>query len=444
MAFLTEIILLAFGNLRLRLLRSILTAMGIIFGVAAVIVMSSLGEGKKQQALSRIEALGARNIIARSQKPPEVVNQGQSTGRQSFVSRFGISRIDFDVITQNFSDAQAIVPLKEVGSQLLRNEIRRTSQAFGTTPDMLTVANLRVARGRYINEADMESRSLVIVIGFDVAEKMFPLEDPLGQTIRIDEKPFTVIGILEPIGFAGGSGASMVGRDMNLDAHIPMTTARETFGDTVYRRQSGAFQASDVQVSEIYIAAPDRDRVIPDAQRLRRILDQRHPGLTDVGIIVPYELLDAAKKEALTYNLVFGSIAAISLLVGGIGIMNIMLASVTERTREIGIRRAIGATRKHILTQFLVETGALAMIGGFIGVALGVGGSLAISRIVPKLSALPIIGSLFPEGISLPTQVTVWSILLSFIVATLTGLVFGLYPARRAAAQDPIVALRHD
>jgi putative ABC transport system permease protein len=444
MAFLFEIILLAFGNLRLRMLRSILTALGIIFGVAAVIIMSSLGEGKKQQALSRIEALGARNVIARSQKPPEVANQGQSSGRSSFTIRFGITRTDLDVIRENFPDADAIVPLKEVGGQILRNELRRTSQAFGTTPDLLRVANLRMGRGRYISESDMDQESLVIVIGADVAEKMFPLEDPIGQTMRIDAKPFTVIGVLEPIGLAGGAGASMVGRDMNLDAHVPMTTARATFGDTVTRRESGNFQSSDVQVSEIYLSVPDRERVILDADRLRRLLASRHPGLTDVGIIVPYELLDAAKKEALTYNLVFGSIAAISLLVGGIGIMNIMLASVTERTREIGIRRAIGATRGNILTQFLVETGALAMIGGFIGVGLGVGGSVLLGWVVPNLVKLPYIGSWFPAGISLPTSVTGWSIILSFVVATLTGLVFGLYPARRAAAQDPIVALRHD
>jgi putative ABC transport system permease protein len=391
MAFLFEIILLAFGNLRLRMLRSILTALGIIFGVAAVIIMSSLGEGKKQQALSRIEALGARNVIARSQKPPEVANQGQSSGRSSFTIRFGITRNDLEVIRQNFPDADAIVPLKEVGGQILRNELRRTSQAFGTTPDLLRVANLRVGRGRYISESDMDQESLVIVIGADVAEKMFPLEDPIGQTLRIDAKPFTVIGVLEPIGLAGGAGASMVGRDMNLDAHVPMTTARATFGDTVTRRESGNFQSSDVQVSEIYLSVPERERVIVDAERLRRLL-----------------------------------------------------ASVTERTREIGIRRAIGATRGNILTQFLVETGALAMIGGLIGVGLGVGGSVLLGWVVPNLVKLPYIGSWFPAGISLPTSVTGWSIILSFVVATLTGLVFGLYPARRAAAQDPIVALRHD
>jgi putative ABC transport system permease protein len=444
MTFLAEIVRLAFSNLRLRLLRSILTALGIIFGVGSVIIMSSLGEGKKQQALSRIEALGARNIIIRSQKPPEASGQGQSSGRQSFIVKFGITRDDLTVIRSNFTDADAIVPLKEIGGQVLRDELRRTSQAFGTTPELIKVANLRMARGRFLTNSDMENRALVAVIGADVAEKLFPLEDPLDKTLRIDAKPFTVIGVLAPIGIAGGAGASMVGRDMNLDVHVPLTAARETFGDSVIRRQSGSMQANETQISEVYISVPDRERVIVDAERARRIMSLRHPGLTDIGIIVPYELLDAAKKEALTYNLVFGSIAAISLLVGGIGIMNIMLATVTERTREIGIRRAIGATRDHILYQFLVETSALAMIGGIIGVVLGIGGSIGIARIVPHLHRLPVVGGWFPSDAALETQVTSWSIVLSFCVATLTGLVFGLYPARRAAAQDPIVALRHD
>ncbi len=442
--FFLETTRLALTNLRLRLLRSVLTALGIIFGVAAVIVMSSLGEGTKRQALERIESLGARNLIVRSQKPPESANQNQGGNQRSFVSKFGLTRDDLAVIRENFPDASAVVPLKEIGSQLLRDDRRRTSQAFGTTPELQSVANLRMARGRYLTQADMEERALVAVIGADVAEKLFPLADPLGQTIRIDRKPFLVVGVLEPIGLAGGAGAALIGRDINLDVHVPMTGARETFGDTVVRTESGSMQANETQISEIYIAVPTRERVITDAQRLRRIMSVRHEGLTDVGIIVPYELLDNARKTAMTYNLVFGAVAGISLLVGGIGIMNIMLATVTERTREIGIRRAIGATRRHILWQFLIETSALSAIGGAVGVALGIGTSVFLGWGVPRLPSVPYIGSMFPSDVTLPTHVTLWSIIISFAVATATGLIFGLYPARRAAAQDPIVALRHD
>ena len=443
MAFLLETIRLGLSNLRLRMLRSVLTAMGIIFGVAAVIIMSSLGEGSKRQALAQIERLGARNIIVRSQKPPESQSQ-QTSQRQGWLSRFGVTRADLEVIRENFPDAEAIVPLKELGGQVLRGSMRKTSQCFGTTPDLIHVANLTVERGRYLNESDMEQRSMVAVIGSEIAKQFFPLEDPIGQTLRIDSRVVTIIGVLSPVGLAGGAGAALIGRDLNLDMHIPFTSAREVFGDLVVRGQSGSFQANETQVSEVYITVADRDRVIVDSQRLRRILDSRHPGMADVGLIVPFELLENAKKTAMTFNLVFGAVAGISLLVGGIGIMNIMLASVTERTREIGIRRAIGATRRHILWQFLVETSVLSAIGGLLGVAAGIGGSVLIGWGVERLSSLPVIGDLFPVGSNLPTHVTLWSVLLSFAVATATGLVFGLYPARRASRQDPIVALRHD
>ncbi|GDY00620.1 ABC transporter substrate-binding protein [Phycisphaerae bacterium] len=443
MTFLLETIRLGLTSLRLHLLRSILTALGIILGVASVIVMSSLGEGSTREALAQIEALGARNIIIRSQKPPETQNQQQGN-RAGWITRFGLTRQDFENIQFQFPDAEYIVPVKSIGSQILRNEKRITSQAFGTTPQLRNVANLGVDRGRYLSEADMDERALVCVIGAKVAENFFPLEDPLGQTLRIDQKIFTVIGVLRPVGFAGGAGASMVGRDLNQDVHVPLTTARETFGDTTSRRTAGSFDNQEVQVSEVFVSARTRGEVLTIAERLQRVLETRRSGLTDVGLFVPYELLETARKQALQYQLVFGSIAGIALLVGGIGIMNIMLASVTERTREIGIRRALGATRKHIQYQFLVETSVLSTTGGIIGVILGIGFSLGLGKLVDVLPTLPMIGSFFPPDAKAPTAVTLGSIIISFTVAVATGLIFGIYPARKAAKQDPIVALRHD
>ncbi len=442
MTFLLETMRLGLSNLRLHLLRSVLTALGIILGVGAVIIMSSLGEGSKREALAQIERLGARNIIVRSQRPPESQTQ-QGGGQRSFVSRFGITRATLGVIEENFVDAETIVPLKEVGGQILRNERRKTSQAFGTTPDLLDVAKLSVDRGRYLNDGDMRERAMVCVIGTEVAKDFFPLEDPLGQTLRIDSTPFTVVGVLTPVGLAGGAGATLIGRDFNLDIHIPMTAAREAFGDTVVRGSSGNFQANATEVSEIIVTSRDRETVMSDASRLRRIMEVRHPGLTDVSIIVPFELLEQARKTALTYNLVFGFIAGIALLVGGIGIMNIMLASVTERTREIGIRRAIGATRKHILWQFLVETSVLSALGGVVGVSLGVGVSLMLPWLIDVLRDAAFMGGALGSA-NLPTQVTLTSIVISFGVAVATGLIFGIYPARQAARKDPIEALRHD
>jgi putative ABC transport system permease protein len=442
MTFLIETVKLGLNNLRLHILRSILTALGIILGVSAVITMVSIGEGSKQQALEQLERLGARNIIVRSQKPPES-QQGGGNNR-SWSLKYGLTREDLEVIQANFPTAEQIVPLKAVGGQMLKDERRLTSQAFGVTPDLADIINLRVERGRYLTRGDVEDNATVAVIGQEVARKLFPFSDPLGDTIRVDAKVFTVIGVLAPVGLSGGAGAALVGRDLNLDIHIPITTARMVVGDNIIRRTSGSFQASEVQVEEIYLASPSRDAVLADAERLRRIMQVRHPGLTDVTLIVPYELLESAKKTALTWSLVLGAIAGIALLVGGIGIMNIMLASVTERTREIGIRRALGATRKHIVWQFLVETSVLSAIGGLIGVALGIGLSLAIGYGVPVLPKAPVIGKFFPPDVTLPTQVTTWSIVVSFAVATATGLIFGIYPARMAARQDPIVALRHD
>lgn len=441
MGFLLEIIRLGLTNLRLHFMRTVLTALGIILGVAAVIAMVSLGEGSKRAAMLQIEKLGARNIIVRSVRPPEGQSQQSSGGRRSMIIRYGLTRDDLAVIRENFPGAE-VVPLKEVGSQVIRGALRRTSQAFGTTPALLSAANLRVARGRYITPRDMEDEAPVAVIGADIASLYFPLEDPLGQTIRIDDRAFTVVGVLAPVGLAGGAGAALVGRDLDQDVHLPMSAAETRFGDNVFRGSSGSFNASNVQVSEVYVVSPTMQSVMNDAERLKRIIDVRRDGKNDVSIKVPFELLAQAERQALTFKIVFGAVAGIALLVGGIGIMNIMLATVTERTREIGIRRALGATRRHIMLQFLVETTVISSVGGLLGIALGVGLSVGLDWSVPRLHKLPAIGDMFPSDATLPTAITGGSIILAFSFAFVTGLVFGLYPARRAAMQDPIVALR--
>ena len=437
MSFLFAMIRLGLQNLWLHRLRSFLTALGIIFGVAAVIIMVSIGEGSKQQALARIERLGAKNIIIRSQKPPE--SQQMSGGQQRSRSmRYGLTWADLKVLQDNFPDAEAVVPLKEVGSQVLRENRRRTSQTYGVTPELQQVANLRLSRGRYLTQADIDENAMVAVIGAEVAKEMFPFDDPLENTLRIDSKAVKIVGVLAPVGLSGGAGAALVGRDLNLDVHIPISTAGMVFGDRIFRRTSGNFQSSEVQIAEVYITAPSRDDVMLYADLAKRILDVRRPGMPDVGLIVPYELLENAKRDALTWQIVLSAIAGISLLVGGIGIMNIMLASVTERTREIGIRRALGATRRHIISQFLVETGVLSLIGGLVGVGLGVGMSLLLGW------GAPLLAQRMRANFDLATQITLGSIILAFSVAAITGLVFGIYPAIMAARKDPIVALRHD
>ncbi|MBL9148952.1 MAG: ABC transporter permease [Phycisphaerae bacterium] len=441
MSFLLEIIRLGLNNLRLHKLRSTLTSLGIILGVAAVIVVVSIGEGNKQAALKNIEALGATNVIVRSVKPAEAANTGQT---RSFVVAYGILFQDFRRLQTWFGDALSIVPLKSIGSEVSYGPTRIQSQAYGTTPELLDVARLRLDRGRYIEAQDVADRAPVCVIGDEVARQLFKLRDPLGADLRIDQQVFRVIGVLKPVGLAGGTGSALVGRDLNKDVHVPISTAESNFGNIVMRRQAGSFSGEEIELSEVYVVAPNTEGVLTLAERVRRVMEAGHPTMADVQVIVPWELLENAKRQMLVWNIMLVAIAAVSLLVGGIGIMNIMLASVTERTREIGIRRALGATRRNIILQFLVETGSLSSLGGVVGILLGVGVSLALGQLVPLLASLPWFRGVATSKFALEPQITLWSIVTSFLVAAGVGLIFGIYPAVIASRKDPIVALRHD
>ena len=442
MGFLLEIVRLGLRNLALHKLRSTLTSLGIILGVAAVIIVVAIGEGNKQSTLREIKALGATNIIIRSQKPPQSSNASASN---SFVVQYGIERADLRRLQEFMGDARQLVPLKTVGSEIRRRTERTVSQVFGTVPALADVANLRIREGgRYLVPEDELTAAPVAIIGSEVADTFFRLEDPVGKDIRIDEQVFTVVGVLEPVGFAGGAGAALVGRDLNKDVHIPMATAIRQFGDVYVRRQSGSFNGEEVQVSEIYLQAETTEEVITLADRAIRLLEVGHPDLRDVQVIVPWELLENARRTMLVWNIMLVAIAAISLLVGGIGIMNIMLASVVERTREIGIRRALGATRRHIVAQFLVETGSISTFGGVLGILMGVGISLGLGEFVRWLLSLPALRGLVEGEFRLEPVITAWSIVASFVVAAGVGLVFGIYPAIVASRKDPIEALRHD
>ena len=443
MEFLLETIRLGLSNLRLHMLRSILTSLGIILGVAAVILMVAIGEGNKRAAVRDIQALGARNIIVRSQRPPE--SSAASGEQRSFVAKFGLEDVDWSRLEHALPDANRMVPLKAFGSEVSYGPRRTVSQVYGTTPDLLSVLNLGVASGgRYLVPEDELARSRVAVIGSAVADQFFPLKSPIGETIRIDDRIFTVVGVLDPVGLSGGAGVALVGRDLNLDVHIPISTGRLEFSDSVMRRVSGSFSGEETRFSEIYIEASDSDQVIQMSRRVRRVIDAAHSESGDVTIIVPWELLANVERTTFAMNLLLTAIAAISLLVGGIGIMNIMLASVIERTREIGIRRALGATRRDIILQFLVETGTLSAAGGILGILFGVGLSLAVDRALPWVLSLPAVQRHLETEISFEAAITPWSVVVSFSVAAATGLVFGIYPAVLASRQDPIEALRHE
>ena len=459
MTFVFEIIRLGIKNLGLHKLRSTLTSLGIILGVAAVIIVVSIGEGNKQSTLRQITDLGATNIIIRSQKPP--TTQSAST-RNTSVVEYGLTRLDLKRL-QEFVGPSAdpdattgavpgpglrgkhLVPLKAVGSEIRRRNERTISQVFGTTPDLSRTANLSVRPGgRYLVDADIEGSAPVAVIGSEIADTFFRLEDPVGKDLRVDSQVFKVVGVLEPIGLAGGAGVALVGRDLNKDVHIPISSAKQNFGDIVVRRTSGSFSGEGVKISEIYLQAENTDEVIDLARLATRILEIEHPTFRDVQVIVPWELLQNAKRTMLIWNIMLVSVAAISLLVGGIGIMNIMLASVVERTREIGIRRALGATRNHIIAQFLVETGSISSLGGILGIALGIGISFGLGSFVPWVLSFPAFRDLVEGEFKIEPVIAPWSIWSSLLVAVSVGLIFGIYPAIIASRKDPIDALRHD
>ncbi|MEM0914265.1 MAG: ABC transporter permease [Planctomycetota bacterium] len=431
MTFFIETLRLGINNLWLHKLRSLLTALGIIFGVAAVIAMVAIGEGNKQKALADIRQLGVTNIILRSVQPAQ--GESMAEGNQR-LSQYGLKRVDQRRIEQTVGPVRNIVPLKRVGSQVYRTVRQAPAEVYGTTPELREVMSLRLEdprRHRYLTDEDMNAAENVAVIGAAIADRLFPLEDPIGKRFMVDSQPFEVVGVLRRIGLAGGAGGALVGRDLNFDIHIPLPSAISRFGDVRSDRSSGGL-ASSVEISELVVRVPHEDDVPFVAGQLERVVAIEHSEEQDVTAIVPLELLMQAERTQAMFNALMIAIASISLLVGGIGIMNIMLASVTERTREIGVRRAMGATRYHIVLQFLVETTVLSGLGGLIGVGLGLAGVVGLTIL-----------HRFVEALERP-EATMWSIAVSFIVATSVGVIFGLYPAVQASRQDPIVALRHE
>ncbi len=431
--FLVETFFLGLKNLRLHKLRSLLTALGIIFGVAAVIIMVAIGEGTKQAALAQLRQLGAKNIIVRSAKPPENTNTSQRTQR---MLKYGVKRIDLERL-RTIPGLAYIVPLRNTEQNVVFGGVRAQANAIGTTPDAFNVINLHLLRGRVFTQTDYERNAHVCVIGDSVARQLFPYQDPLGQFIRVGSSSgasamLQVIGVLEPTGLRA-EGAAMINRDLDQDLYFPLSLAQQVFSDLIIRRQAGAMEIKDIQISEVWLQARNVEQVEELASIASNVMEQGHPESTDYEVKAPIQILRSAEKVQDQFNYIMVGIASFALIVGGIGIMNIMLANVTERTREIGIRRALGAKRRHITLQFLIETTLISLTGGLIGITLGVG--------IAK--GLPILVAYFGTG-AYTTSITRWSVVGSFVVSGLIGIGFGLYPAIMAARMNPIEALRHE
>jgi putative ABC transport system permease protein len=283
---------------------------------------------------------------------------------------------------------------------------------------------MRARWGRFLTIPDLETTANVVVLGAGAAERLFGFEYPVGKPLLIGPTAYRIVGVLEPRGVSN-LGGSMAQDDLDSAVYIPLTAARLRFGELQVIRSSGSFDFERTQLNEITLTVQDSELVTQTAAMARKLLDEHHTKGDDYEVQVPLELLHQAEHEKRIWNIVLGSIAGISLLVGGVGIMNIMLASVTERTREIGIRRALGAKRRDIIIQFLVESSVLSSTGGILGVVLGI----AIPLVVTYLAKIE-------------TIVSWWSVLVAFGISVGVGIVFGLYPARRAAHMDPIQALR--
>jgi putative ABC transport system permease protein len=432
--FLYETLRLGLKNLHLHKLRSLLTALGIIFGVAAVIVMVAIGNGAKLEARKQMDKLGAQNILIRSETPPESNNASSRTQR---VLEYGLKRLDYERL-KTIPGVTKIVPLRNTEQRIVLGDIRATANAIGTTPDLFDVINLHRSRGEFFTDLQYQRGEAVCVLGAKAARDLFPYQDPLGRSIQVGSAGqavaiLTVIGVLEPTGLrAGADSAGIMMRDIDQDVYFPLTLARQVFGDAIVRRQAGSQERKQIELSECWLKCERTEDVERVSGIAENVLSTNHPNLADVAVKAPIQILRNAERLNKIFNFVMVGIASLSLIVGGIGIMNIMLATVTERTREIGIRRALGAKQRHITLQFLIETTVISLAGGLIGIGLGTGGAKAISFIADYFNA------------QYPTSITSWSVIASFVVSGMVGIGFGLYPAITAAKMDPIEALRHE
>lgn len=437
----------ALKSLMLHKLRSGLTMLGIVFGVFSVIAMLAIGEGASLQAQKQVLELGATNIIVVSVKPAD--QAGQSSASSSRVLQYGLLRSDFEMLTSTIPTIISAVPIRESNQHVRYQDKEMNARLVGCTEDYVSMNHLNLKRGRFITEQDQKNMLNVAVIADEVAQTLFPLTDPIGKSVRVDDNYYEVIGITRDRTASAAVGGSLSGQDYNKDIYIPLRTFFVRLGDLIVARETGSFSAEQVELNQITLKVDDPNQVIATSDVVRESLARTHARKKDYAIVVPLELLEQARQIRLIFNAVLGSIAAISLVVGGIGIMNIMLATVTERTREIGIRRALGARQRDITEQFLTETIVLSGTGGVIGVLLGLSTPLAFTLIRSFMKKFLFEGAATNSEASriffeMEPQIAVWSLPLAFGISVGIGIIFGLYPARAAAKLDPIEALRHE
>ena len=423
-------------------LRAFLTALGIIFGVAAVITMLAIGTGAQQAILEQMKLIGTNNIVVTSVIPDAGEGgQGGDNNNSNKGSKVayspGLTMEDVKAVLKVLPTVDKVSPEIELKTNIIQSAKMEKANAIGVTNAFFELNNLKLANGVFFSEPHLEHGKPVCIIGKSIQTKFFSEESPMGKKIKCGNTWLTVIGVLERRNASKEDLESLGIRDYNSDVYIPITTALLRFKNRALVNRSdikrGDWDTGNGkpqnyhQLDKAIFRVSDASTIIASRDLVGKILKRRHRDVVDYEIRVPEKELEAQKESQETWNNVLAFIAGISLLVGGIGIMNIMLASVLERIKEIGVRRSLGAKRNDIVLQFLFEAIFISLIGGIIGVLLGVGAAKFISA-----------------NYDIPTIIPIWAVVLSFVVAVSVGLIFGIFPAQKAAKMDPIKALRTD
>lgn len=421
-------------------LRAFLTALGIVFGVAAVIAMLAIGTGARETILAQMRLIGANNIVVTSlmeagKEDDDVAAQSAGQEKNTKPWSPGLNLGDVRAISTILPGVEAISPEIVLPTTVIRDGKIGKSRAVGVTNAFFELNNLDLDRGRMFHDVHQEKGDPVCIIGQDIVRRYFSEGNPIGERIKCGQTWLRIIGVIKERIAKKDQLKNLGIRDYNQDIYVPLQTALIRFKDRsfAHSRNIGGNGNNNApaenyhQLDRMVIRVADSDQLLATSNVVARLLKRRHQTVLDYEMAVPEKMLEAQQQTQETFNKVLAFIAGISLLVGGIGIMNIMLASVLERTKEIGTRRSLGATQQDIVQQFLLEAIFISLLGGLTGILLGVGASTFIAA-----------------NYEIPTEVSAWSVILSFGVASVIGLVFGLFPARRAAMLDPIKALRSD